>query len=154
MTKSDATIATPEGTPGMNTIVKHAESHLDHNLSEAQLAFVLSQTPTGEGVQILTVDMPAELGTLECAIYGPSMGDKPVAESDVTYAVRGDRKGESRLVDLPARQSSKVTIVTGPHDGHDWVLFTSYGGPAAPREVFEDDSPDTVKFWSEHALAQ
>ena len=140
------------------SISKHTESHLDHNLSEEQLAFVLAQDPTDKGdpespVKVFTVDMPADLGTLECGIHGPSMGDAPVAESEVFYKVRGDRAGSSRLVDRAPRQTSKVTIVAGPHDGLDWVLFTSYGGPAAPREVFQDDSPATVKFWAEHALS-
>ena len=46
-----------------------------------------------------------------------------------------------------------MTIVCGPHDGHDFVLFTAYGGPQAPREPFEDKSPEARKFWEEHALA-
>ena len=142
------------------SITKHAESHVDHNLTEAQLAFVLSQTPEGEGVAVFTVAMPPELGTLPCGLYGPAEGDHAVPESEVHYAVRGERKGESRLVKAPVRYTSLVTIVAGPHDGHDWVLFTSYGGSAAPREPFEfaadDDSKaarDSRDYWSAHALA-
>lgn len=142
------------------SITRHADSHVDHELTPAQLEFVLSRRPEGEGVQVFTVAMPAKLGTLPCSLYGPAEGDSPIAESDVTYAVRGERKGSSRLVSKPVRITSLVTIVTGPHDGHDWVLFTSYGGSAAPREPFEfaddDAGPDAVAsrdYWAVHALA-
>jgi len=146
---------------GDMSITKHAESHLDHNLSEKQLAFVLSQTPTGEGVAVFTVAIPSELGTLPCGLYGPAEGDNAVPDSEVSFAVRGERKGESRVIKAPMRYTSEVTIVAGPHDGHDWVLFTSYGGSAAPREPFEfaddDDSKAAVEsreFWATHALAE
>jgi hypothetical protein len=142
------------------SIAKHKDSHLDHNLSEAQLAFVLSQTPTGDGVAVFTVAMPAELGTLPCGLYGPAEGDSAITESETSRAVRGNRKGESRMVSKPLRYTSQVTIIAGPHDGHDWVLFTSYGGSAAPREPFEfaddDDSKDardSRDFWAAHALS-
>jgi len=164
------------------SIAKHTESHLDHNLSAKQLAFVLAQDPTDKGdpaspVKVFTVEMPAELGTLPCGLYGPACGDKPIIESSVQYMVRGNRKGASRLIKphewmgmtgdypvstpAPLRPSNKVTIVAGPHDGHDWVLFTSYGGPEAPREPFEfeaeDTSPPAVEsreFWATHALTE
>jgi len=148
------------------SITKHAESHLDHNLSEEQLAFVLALDPTDKGeadspVKVFTVEMPAELGSLPCALYGPEMGDAP--QADAVLEVRGERKGPSRLVSKPARTSNKVTVVAGPHDGHDFVLFTSYGGPQAPRETFEFEADDqseaaqeSRKFWNEegHALAR
>lgn len=157
------------------SITKHADSHLDHSLTEAQVAFVLSLDPSKHGdlsapVRAFSVEMPEELGTLPCALYGPVTGDSPVAEADVHYAPRGDRKGDSRLMISPRtstglsgtyehryttgpRPSRLVTVVAGPHDGHDWVLFTAYGGPLAPREPFEDDSVEAKVFWAEHALA-
>jgi hypothetical protein len=143
------------------SITKHSDSHLDHNLSEAQLAFVLAQTPEGEGVAVFTVAMPAELGTLPCALYGPAEGDDAISESETYYVTRGNRKGKSRMVKTPVRYTSLVTVVAGPHDGHDWVLFTSYGGSAAPREPFEfeasdesKDAKDSRDFWSAHALSE
>jgi hypothetical protein len=143
------------------SITKHADSHLDHNLTEAQLAFVLAQSPDSEGVAVFTVAMPAELGTLPCALYGPAEGDSAVSEDDCYSVVRGSRKGKSRMCKSPIRYTSLVTIVAGPHDGHDWVLFTSYGGSAAPREPFEFEADDDSKpardsrdFWSAHALSE
>ena len=77
------------------TITKHAESHVDHSLTEAQLAFVLSHDPEkhGEGrIRVFTVDIPPELGTLPCALYGPVEGDDPVPESEVVYRYRTKAK--------------------------------------------------------------
>lgn len=132
---------------------KHKESHLDHALTEAQIEFILA-LPADEGkVTVQTVELPAELGTVPCGLYGPTMGDEPVAEGDVTYAVRGERKGSTRLVALPSRPCRKVTVISGPHDGEPCILFTAFGGPQAPREPFEDDSEESRDFWSQHALS-
>jgi hypothetical protein len=57
------------------------------------------------------------------------------------------------MVDRPVRSSRFVTVVAGPHDGQDWVLFTAYGGPLMPREPFEDDSEESRIKWEEHALS-
>jgi hypothetical protein len=163
------------------TITKHADSHVDHNLTSQQLDFVLAQDPSLHGtgpVRVFTIQMPESLGCLPCGLYGPLCGDKPVREAQVFYATRGERKGESRLMKdgvsphpsgvdaltlsapYPTRPSRLVTIVAGPHDGHPWVLFTAYGGPLAPKEPFDfedDDSSEQAQesraFWSEHALA-
>jgi hypothetical protein len=133
---------------------KHAESHVDHCLTEAQLEHVLRQEAPAGRVHAQTVELPIELGTVRCALYGPIMGDAPVEEnSDVFYQRRGERKGESRMVVQPLRDVRTVTIVTGPHDGHECVLFTAYGGPEAPRERFDDDSDASAEFWRVHALA-
>lgn len=125
---------------------KHKDSHLDHGLTEAQIAFILAQPIVG-GVH--TIELPEELGTVPCGLYGPVVGDPPVSDTEVTYAARGQRK----LVDRPARPARLVTVVVGPHDG----------GPQAPREPFEFEPRDDFKsldhiaseaFWKEHALAR
>jgi hypothetical protein len=139
-------------------ITRHKDSHLDHQLTSEHVKFVLGLDPSAHGdpsepVRTFTVEMPEHLAPLPCGLYGPKMGDEPVAEADVTYAVRGKRKGESRLVARPMRESRLLAVVAGPHDGHDWVLFTSYGGPVMPREAFEDDSEETKEVWGEHALS-
>ena len=136
------------------TITKHQDSHCDHALTEEQVAWVLSQDPSQHGqgaVRVFTLPLPEELGTVPCGLYGPAMGDEPVPEAEVLYVVRGARAGGSRLVDRPARQVREVTIIAGPHDGHEWVLFTAFGGPAAPKEPFEDGGD--ADFWGEHALS-
>lgn len=136
-------------------MIRHKDSHLDHGLTDAQREYLggLEVSP-GDAVVVKTIELPAELGEVPCALYGPTMGDDPVPESEVEYAVRGDRKGESRLVARPARMTNKVTVIAGPHDGMRDVLFTAFGGPAAPREVFECDDDESREFWKEHALAK
>lgn len=135
------------------------ESHLDHGLTESQVEFILKiEVPAGT-VTVKTIELPENLGTVPCALYGPKMGDDPIDEDDVTYKVRGNRKGESRVVNLPMRPTRVVTFVAGPHNGEEGVLYTAFGGPSSPREPFEfddhmsEEAREPLNFWSEHALS-
>jgi hypothetical protein len=115
-------------------MIRHADSHVDHDLTEEQLRYVLDCFATRDAFFIETITLPAELGTVPCGLYGPVMGDSTIREDEVTYARRGERAWGSRLVDLPPRQQHEVTVIAGPHDGHPCVLFTAFGGPLAPQE--------------------
>lgn len=135
------------------------QSHLDHGLKQEHIDWLLERFKDREAFFIETVELPTELPPLMCALYGPTMGDPPVVESpDVRYIVRRPRKWTSRVVDRPDRPTRLVTIIAGPSEGHACVLYTSYGGPAAPREP-GDQAIDTGEnwleardFWAEHAL--
>jgi len=135
------------------SIEKHNDSHLDHNLTEEQIAFVLALDAAQGELTIQTVELPEALGTIPCGLYGPAMGDEPIEETRVHYAVRGERAGVSRMIAKGSRGSRMVTVISGPHDGQPCVLFTAFGGPQAAREPFEDDSEESRAFWAEHALA-
>lgn len=135
------------------SIELHNDSHLDHNLTQAQIDFVLALDAADGALTVQTVELPAELGSVPCALYGPSMGDDPIPESCVSYAVRGGRAGESRLIDKGSRASRLITVISGPHDGRGCVLFTAFGGPQSPREPFEDTGEESRAFWAAHALA-
>ena len=135
------------------SITRHADSHLDHNLTDAQIEYILGLSAAEGSVTVQTVLLPDGLGLVPCRLFGPIMGDDPIPESDVTYAKRGDRAGESRLVNRSPRLVRTVTVISGPHDGNPCVLFTAFGGPQAPREPFEDDSEESRTFWGQHALA-
>jgi hypothetical protein len=136
------------------SIKRHKDSHLDHALTEAQIQYILGLSAPEGTVNVQTVELPAELGTVPCGLFGPCMGDAPVSDSEVEMVTRGNRKGASRTVAREPRQVRQVTVITGPHDGEPCVLFTAFGGPSAPREPFEDDSEESRKFWAEHALAR
>lgn len=115
-------------------MTKHADSHLDHALTEAQTAHLLATFADRTAFFIATIELPLELGTVPCGLHGPIMGDPPLAELEVTHAVRGDRAWKSRLVDRAARQVRTVTVIAGPHAGEPCVLYTAFGGPLAPQE--------------------
>ena len=138
----------------------HSESHMDHGLTEAHIAFIVERFADKDGFFIETFDLPESLSPLMSALYGPLAGDEPVDDSRVRFAPRGGRDGDSRLVDLPQRETRTMTVIAGPHDGESCILFTSYGGPCAPREPFdlglaEDEKglAESKAFWTEHALA-
>jgi hypothetical protein len=138
-------------------MIKHPDSHVDHGLTEAQLGYLLERFADREAFFIETITLPAGLGTVACGLYGPLAGDAAIREDEVTYARRGDRTWDSRLVDLPPRQQHAVTVIAGPHDGHACVLYTAFGGPAAPQEPGDPGCKDpaaSTAFWREHALAR
>ena len=135
-------------------------SHLDHGLTPAHLGWLAVKFAGRAAFFIESVELPAELPALDCGLYGPAMGDDPVAEAAVTYAVRPGRKCASRIIPgRPARATRWVTIIAGPHDGHPCVMYTSYGGPEAPREPGDLSLGDMAQiqearaFWAVHALA-
>lgn len=127
--------------------------HADHGLTDAQRdAAEHALTAAGPGFHILTLKVP---GLIPCGLYGPAMGDAPIVEAD--SIVRGDRPGPSRVISAPPRLVSTLTIIgLGGPDGR---VFTAYGGPAAPREPWDDsmnesERAESVAFWSVHALAR
>ncbi|HUY35825.1 MAG TPA: hypothetical protein VMV69_23985 [Pirellulales bacterium] len=138
-------------------LVIHAESHCDH-VTPAVVEFVKQRFANRDGFFIETVELPAELGTLECGLYGPLCGDAPVAEREVHFGRRPGREHDSRLVARRARRTNKLSVITGPHAGLPCVLYTVYGGPVSPKEVndptlADHDREESAAFWSEHALA-
>jgi hypothetical protein len=142
-------------------LVIHPESHVDHvpaSVIEFVKNFFATSTNPAKINVTATLSLPDEVDAVDCSLYGPAMGDPPVSEDEVQYQVRPGRSWPSRMVARPIRQTRTLTLVAGPHDGHDLVLYTYYGGPAAPREVNDPDlevadSEASIEFWRHHALA-
>lgn len=141
-------------------IVILADSHLDHGLTGPQIAHLLLTFEERDGFFIETLELPAALGALPCALRGPAMGEPPVgSDAPVVYERRGGRAYDSRLVDWERTTTRLVTVIAGPHEGHPCVLYTAYGGPLAPKEPGDptlkpEEREASEAFWSEHALAE
>jgi len=160
-------------------MIKHADSHLDHALTEAQIAHLMKMFADRTAFFLEPLELPPELGTVPCGLYGPTMGDAAIADAEVTLAPRPPRTWDSRLVDRPARQVRQVTVIAGPHEeecdpAHHWpkqcvlcdgtgkvkhacVLYTAFGGPSAPQELGDPGCKDpeaSTAFWRVHALAR
>lgn len=136
-------------------MIRHRDSHVDHGLTEAQICYLLERFADRETFFIETIDLPADLGTVPCGLWGPVMGDPPIAEDEVTHAPRGERTWASRLVKRPARLTRLITVVAGPHEMSACVLYTAFGGPPAPQEPGDPGCKDPVAsstFWRDHAL--
>jgi hypothetical protein len=135
-----------------------AASHLDHALTPAHVAWIAERFADQGAFFLETVELPAELPALPCGLHGPLVGDPPVPESEVTYARRGERLGATRLCARPARPSRLITVIAGPDGDELCVLYTAFGGPAAPKEPFDVGEADDATreasrvFWAEHAL--
>ena len=135
------------------------ESHLDHGLSQEVVDYLAERFADRDAFFIETLTLPEGLGSVPCGLYGPIMGDEPVAEDEVDYAVRGARPGKSRLVNRSSRRTRQLTVIAGPHEDESCVLYTAFGGPLTPREPTDPDLPEEERaeseaFWSEHALAR
>lgn len=131
-------------------------SHLDHNLAPAHVDFIRAAFGNRTTFFLETIELPQNLPDLPCNLHGPATGQPPVLESEVTYAIRGGRKGPSRLCARPSIVTRLLTVIGGIHEG-ECILFTAYGGPCAPREVWDEtlDEPGreiSKAFWAEHAL--
>lgn len=136
----------------------HKDSHLDHGLTAAHLQMVLTRFADREGFFIETFEIPADLAPLRCALHGPAMGDEPIPESECSYSQR-DSGGRVRQCRRAPRETRLMTVIAGPHDGLGCVLYTSFGGPQAPRAPGDEDLKEEAdiaesrEFWSRHALS-
>jgi hypothetical protein len=162
-------------------MIKHQASHVDHGLTEDQLRHLLDRFADRAAFFIETIELPEDLGTVPCGLWGPSMGDAPIGDDAVVHASRGDRAWTSRLVDRPTRPTRLVTVIAGSHEEpcpqcttcaanndcptchgagnlkYPCVLYTAFGGPLAPQEPGDPGCKDPVAsttFWREHALAK
>jgi hypothetical protein len=145
----------------------HKESHVDHGLSGAQLAHVLLAFDGRDAFFKETITLPESLGTVPCGLYGPIMGDPPIADVDTIREKRGERAYKSRMlrsgrlgydiIQGTTRRTNTLTVIGGPHDGNPCILYTVFGGPSAPQEPGDPNCKDiegSASFWSEHALTK
>lgn len=155
------------------------ESHTDHALTTEQIEYIKTRFADRTAFFIETFELPEHLGTVEVSLVGPATGGAPVPESAVEYHIRNHRKWASRRIYTPEKpQSRLVTVIAGPHTTcpsggkctgavcadyadhveHACVLYTAYGGMAAPREPGDpsiaswEELVTSREFWSQHAL--
>ena len=135
--------------------------HADHGLNSDHLTFIDHIFTTLEpGFFVESYELPEGCSDLLCALYGPSVGDDPVSDEEVSYEVRGERPGPSRLVERNHRPCRRM-VVCGIA-GDESVIFTAYGTQASeptPREWWDagmkpHEAVEAAKFWSTHALAR
>lgn len=137
--------------------------HADHGLTAAHYEWLRDVLQDRTGFFLLPLEIPEDLPSLSCGLYGPSMGDAPVPEEAVSYQIRGNRRCASRLIDEPPRPGRYCIVIgTGGSGTGDITVWTAYGSLApvvAPREPGDTsiDSWEGVEesraFWGQHALS-
>lgn len=135
----------------------HDDSHLDHHLTTAQLAFALTRFSDRSAFFIETFELPEGLGTVPCGLHGPIVGDSPVPDAECALAPRGERAWASRLCDRAPRATRTLTVIAGPHEERPCIVYTIFGGPLAPQEPGDPgckDVPASAAFWRDHALSK
>ena len=153
-------------------MINHRDSHVDHNLTEDQLRYLLDRFADRNAFFLETIELPDQLGSVPCGLWGPIMDDPPIEETEVHHEHRGTRAWTSRLVERPTRPTRMITVIAGPHeetctrcngDGQigSWkaaipcscnagkivyacVLYTAFGGPASPQEPGDPGCKDPV----------
>lgn len=134
-------------------------SHTFNQLSADQNSYVQNlfaetEIPFTETIDL--TDAEKDLGTVNCGLYGPIMGDPPVPEDEVQYRKTRSR---SRCCARESRQVTKVTIIAGPYKGYPCVMYAAFGGPMVPKEPDDpnmtlDEIAASKAFWAEHALSE
>jgi hypothetical protein len=134
------------------------QSHVDHHLTPAHIAFILERYADCAAFFIETIEMPDDLPGLPCTLHGPIMGDDPVPDEECEMLVRGERAGPSRICAREPRLVHTLTVIGGPDGDEPCVLYTAYGGAQAPREPWDpsltpEAREEAIHFWAEHALS-
>lgn len=84
-------------------MIKHPVSHVDHGLTEVQLKYILDQFADRQAFFIETIELPDDLGTVPCGLYGRSWAMNPSART---------RSSTKRAAHVPGpRGSSSVQRV-------------------------------------------
>lgn len=158
------------------TIRIHEDSHVDHGIPKVVVDFILKSLRGRTGFFIETITLPEIIEHRHGLDYWQAPGQvfaetkvEPVPcglhldvpESEVHYAKRGDREYTSRLCNRPPRMVREVTVIAGLHrDLPDvgMILFTIFGGPAAPREPGDpslegEALEESKEFWKSAALS-
>ena len=153
----------------------HKDSHIDHSIPRSVIDHVRMHFKNRTEFFVETLEYPEEetlctsldnwrnpgqpyqsrLPPVACALH------MDVPEAEVFYERRGERGWDSRLCNREVRMVREVTIVAGPHPDDKeagMILFTIYGGPAAPREPgdtsLEAEALEESKaFWKTAALS-
>lgn len=136
--------------------------HADHGVSPETIQQIIDRLEEDKklpaGFFIITTRLPLLAPSIENALYGPRSGDDDVTESEVFYMKRSEDRPPSRMVNLPARETRKVTVI-GMNDPDGVNVYTIYGGPAAEREPGDptlttpEEKQAAIDFWAVHALA-
>ena len=153
----------------------------DYGLTSDQLDFVLKQFHGRVGDILACVELPVDLGTIRCNLYGPTMGDDPVPNfspygngwlrrDDKTQPVYpygnggsvelhlADQPWPTRVLYLNSRDSFKVMVLAEAAVQSDEPTLESVaGGPFRPwlpgsRAMPADQYEEASCFWSQHAI--
>ena len=138
-------------------------AHDDHDLQPEHLAVIDEALADWDGsFMIRVLQLPESCPSLPSALYGPTAGDAPITEEQVTYEKRNDRPGPSRLIDAPMRPARNLVLIGMQVEDGTMLLFTAYGTQSdtpSPREWWDASmtpraAMEAAKFWNEHALAK
>ena len=147
----------------MKKVFKHI-GHNDHGITKKQLEFIqknkeLLGLPNGTLIKKI-IQLPKEIGTVKEALYGPKAGDNPIAEKDVFYINRGNRKGPTRMINKATRLTSTICVI-GIKNGPAFTMYGTQSDKPSPMEIWDNkmnflsnkEQTEIIEFWKEHAIS-
>jgi len=136
-------------------------TYKDNCVSKHILDWLLESFSSLQETCTKTIELPQHLGEIDCALYGPLMGDEPILEENVFYVNRGRRQYKSRMVKLPFRKTKYLTFIVAYNNRQkEFVLVTVFGGKLAAKEPNDlslktiEEQQQSIDFWSKHALSE
>jgi len=142
-----------------NLMLRTDDHYQVHGILPEHLDFLGTHPDVLAAKGPVTITIPDNLPPVPNSLVGPSMGNNPVSENEVTYLNRGGgRPYNSRMIEGPHRTTRMLTVISRPHkDTGKPFLITAFGGPLAPKEINDpshtpESKEEAKKFWSEHAL--
>jgi hypothetical protein len=138
--------------------------HNDHGITHEQFEYIQNHEifkikKKGDFIKEI-VTLPKELGLAMSSLYGPSVGDEVIKESEVLYMARGQRNGETRMIEKPKRLTNKVCVI-GIINGLAFTIYGTQSDKPSPIEVWDkkflslssNEQKGIKKFWKQHAIA-
>jgi hypothetical protein len=138
--------------------------HNDHGITQKQFEYIQNHQifkikKEGELVKEIVI-LPKELGLVLSSLYGPSIGDGVIKESEVFYMERGGRNGRTRMIKKPKRLTNRVTVI-GIICGPAFTMYGTQSDKPSPMEVWDkkfkylssNEQEEIRKFWKVHAIS-
>jgi len=138
--------------------------HNDHGITQEQFEYIQNHEifkikKEGEFVKEIVI-LAKELGLVLSSLYGPSVGDGVIKESEVFYMERGARNGKTRMIKKPKRLTNRVTVI-GIICGPALTMYGTQSDKPSPMEVWDkkfkslsiNEQKEIKIFWKQHAIA-
>ena len=138
--------------------------HNDHGITQEQFEYIQNHEifkikKEGEFVKEIVI-LTKELGLVLSSLYGPSVGDGVIKESEVFYMERGMRNGKTRMIKKPKRLTNRVVVI-GIICGPAFTIYGTQSNKPSPIEVWDKkfrslsikEQKEIKKFWKQHAIA-
>lgn len=144
----------------MYQVINPNDARLEFNVPLALVEELLGlYLPPVPGFFALTAPIPDNHPDVLCGLHGPCMGDAPVKDDEADWRTLEGRPHALRVCKREPRFVRKLTMIGLAHPDKTVELFTSYGGPIAPKSPMDKTCSSSElmashNFWAQHARSE